>query len=224
MSLVGYRIFERRTLLAPTLIERFAGLGTAQIGDCMGRLYGIRGLRPLNPGGAALRGSALTVKVRPGDNLLIHKAIAMGAPGDVIVVDGGGELANALIGELMMLDARFRGVAGFVIDGAVRDVDTLSQADFPCFARGVSYQGPYKDGPGEINVPVAVGGQVVEPGDLIIGDADGVLAVPASLAEGVLALALEKERGEARIKEKIAAGTYKKPWVDETLAQKTAGA
>ena len=114
---------------------------------------------------------------------MVHKAIDLAAPGDVIVVDAGGDLDQAIIGEIMSSWAAKRGVAGFVIDGAIRDAAALSQGDFPVYARGVTHRGPYKDGPGEINVPVSIGGMVVQPGDIIIGDADGLLAIPQADAE-----------------------------------------
>ncbi|MEI0548560.1 RraA family protein, partial [Klebsiella sp. 72742] len=111
-----------------------------------------------------LCGAALTVKARPGDNLMLHYAIDSAEPGDVIVVDAGGDLTNALIGEMMVAYAVKRGVAGIVIHGAIRDAGSIKAGDFPLFAAGVSHRGPYKDGPGEINVPIAIDGMVIEPG------------------------------------------------------------
>ncbi len=131
---------------------------------------------------------------------------------------------KAMVGELMMMDAQARGIEGFVIDGAVRDLDVFAQGQFGCFARAVSHKGPYKDGPGEINVPVSVGGQVVNPGDVVVGDADGVVVIPAEHAAAVLALATKKEADEAVAKEKLRAGTYTKPWLEKTLAEKTGAA
>ena len=226
MSLVGFRILDRSAAaISADVLAQYATVGSAQISDCMGRLYGVVGLLPRhNPQAPRMVGRAVTVKARPGDNLMIHKAIALAQPGDVIVVDGAGEAANALVGELMAMDAEGRGVAGFVIDGAIRDADVFAQSAFPCFARSISHKGPYKDGPGEINVPVSIGGQVVCAGDAVVGDADGVIAIPAAVAHEVLALALKKEADEAKIKERIRAGTYVKPWVDQTIAAKTGGA
>ena len=130
-------------------------------------------LRPMH-NGAALSGPALTVRTRPGDNLMIHKAIDIAAPGDVIVVDGGGDLTNSLIGEIMVRHAASRQVGGFVINGSIRDADALITQALPVYAAGITHRGPYKDGPGEINVAIAIDGMTVEPGDLIVGDADGV--------------------------------------------------
>ncbi|CAM3926569.1 RraA family protein [Bordetella tumulicola] len=222
MSLIGYRVLPQpEPAVSSDVLANFAAVGSAQISDCMNRLYGVIGLRPLHAQARRMVGRALTVKARPGDNLMIHKAISLAKAGDVIVVDGGGDTNNALVGELMMMDARARGVVGFVIDGAVRDADVFAQEDFGCFARGVTHRGPYKEGPGEINVPVSVGGQVVFPGDVVVGDADGVVVIPAAHAEAVLALALKKEADETSIKEKLNTGTYTKPWIDRIIAQKS---
>ncbi|MEQ4619376.1 MAG: RraA family protein [Corticimicrobacter sp.] len=222
MDTIGFRIFPSPAAEQDaSLLDAFEQIGVAQISDCMQRLYGAVGLRPYHVAGKRIVGFAVTVKVRPGDNLMIHKAISMAAEGQIIVVDGKGELSNALVGELMMLDARRRGVRGFVIDGAVRDSDVFAEHDFGCFARGVSHLGPYKDGPGEVNVPVSIGGMVVQPGDIIVGDADGVVAIPYAQARAVLAQAQAKEAAEAESKRKIAAGNYPKPWLDKTIAEKT---
>ncbi len=225
MTPIGYRILPRTAVAVDAaVLAGYAEIGAAQISDCMNRLYGVVGLRPLHAGARRMVGVALTVKSRPGDNLMIHKAISLATAGDVIVVDGGGETANALVGELMMMDAQNRGVVGFVVDGAVRDADVFAANDFGCFARSVTHKGPYKDGPGEINVPISVGGQVVQAGDVIVGDADGVVAIPAEHAAAVLALARKKEADEAISKEKLRAGTYTKPWLEKALAEKRGGA
>lgn len=225
MSTIGFRVFDRPERHASNeLLHAFQKIGTAQISDCMQRLYGVVGLTPFHASSAPrMVGRALTVKTRPGDNLLIHKAILMSRPGDILVVDGGGELTNALVGELMAMDAQNKYIAGFLIDGAIRDADTFLAGDFPCFARGVSHRGPYKDGPGEVNVPVSVGGQVVMPADIVVGDADGVVVIPFDHAESVLDLAQKKELAEAGIKAQLRNGTYTKAWVDATLAMKREG-
>ena len=164
-----------------------------------------------------LGGPALTVKCRPGDNLMIHKALDMAEPGDVIVVDAGGDLTNALIGELMVSYAMSRKLGGFVMNGAIRDVDMIGAGSFPVYAAGVTHRGPYKDGPGEINVPVAIDGMVIHPGDLVIGDADGILCVPIDEAEAILAAAVKKGEAEARTIQDIAAGRLDTSWVDAAL-------
>ena len=143
----------------------------------------------------------------------------MAEPGDVIVVDAGGDLTNALIGELMVAYAKKKGVAGFVLNGAIRDYYSISQDDFPIFAAGVTHRGPYKDGPGEVNVPIAMGSLVIEPGDLILGDEDGVVGVPIDAVDVVYQAAHAKHLAEAAQLEAISAGKNDRRWVDETLAK-----
>ena len=170
---------------APDLIEAFRGAPTSVISDNLARLPGAVGLRPFHRG-SKLVGIAFTVRTRPGDNLAIHRALELVGPGDVIVVDGGGDETRALVGEIMKTIAEYRGAAGYVIDGAIRDVAAFAASDFPCFARTAIHRGPYKSGPGEINVPVSIGGSVISPGDIVVGDEDGVVSFPASIAATVL--------------------------------------
>ncbi|WP_274598282.1 RraA family protein [Rhizobium sp. CFBP 8752] len=220
MTKIGFRMLERTGAPVPrNVIDAFLSIGVAQASDCMGRLYGSQELTAIHGTNQRMAGTALTVKTRPGDNLLIHQAIASAQPGDIIVVDGGGCTANALVGELMLKQAQARGIAGFVIDGMVRDAEAFEREKFPCFARGLSHRGPFKDGPGELNVPVAVGGLVVQAGDVIIGDLDGLLSIPASHAAEVLAMAQATEASEQKRMTMIAAGTYQKPWLVPALAK-----
>ena len=173
-------------------------------------------MRPIHESGQ-LAGPALTVKSRPGDNLTLHKAIDMAEPGDVIVCDAGGDLTNALMGELMLAHALKQGVAGFVLDGAVRDTLEFKKANLPVFAAGISHRGPYKDGPGEINVPIALDGMVIQPGDLVLGDWDGALSVPFDEVEAVLPRTQDKQEAEVRQMAEIEAGNSDRSWVNETL-------
>ncbi len=143
-----------------------------------------------------LCGPAVTIRTRPGDNLMVHMALNLAQAGDVLVVDAGGDLTNAIVGERMLAYCQAKKFAGIVIDGAVRDLSYIKQHTFPVYAAGVTHRGPYKDGPGEINVPVAIDGMVIEPGDLIVGDEDGLLCIPFAEAEGILALATKKHRSE----------------------------
>ncbi|RYY58635.1 MAG: hypothetical protein EOO24_61485, partial [Comamonadaceae bacterium] len=178
--MVGLQILRRTRQVPEHYVEAFKGLPVANISDCMARMVaGGPRLRPMHKRGP-LAGPALTVRCRPGDNLMIHKALTMARPGDVIVVDAGGDLTNALFGEIMVATAVARGVAGVVLNGAVRDSEEIGAGDFPLYAAGVTHRGPYKDGPGEINVPVAIDGMVIHPGDLVLGDADGLLCVSSS--------------------------------------------
>lgn len=211
------QIFRRKRQIEPALVERFRGMPVANISDCMARITaaGPR-LRPMHAGGY-LCGPAFTVKTRPGDNLLAHAALDLAQPGDVLVIDAGGDLTNAIMGELMTGYAASRGIAGIVINGAIRDVDALAASSFPVFAAGVTHRGPYKDGPGQINVAVAIDGMVVEPGDLIVGDADGVLCVPIDQAETIRAAAHEKNEQEKVTLAAISSGQLDTSWVNAAL-------
>ncbi len=215
--MIGLQILKRSRVVSAQLVEAARGLPVANMSDSMTRMTaGGPRLRPMHKGGY-LAGPALTVKSRPGDNLMIHKAIAMAVPGDVIVVDSGGDLTNALIGELMTSNAARRGVAGFVINGAIRDFDVIAAGNFPVYAAGVTHRGPYKDGPGEINVAIAFDGMVIQPGDLIVGDGDGLLCVPYDEVEAVIEATRAKNAAEQKTMAAIAAGTLDTAWIDATL-------
>jgi RraA family protein len=204
----------------PRLVAELAKMVTPHLSDSMERLYaGGHQLRPMHREGK-LAGPAFTVRTAAGDNLLVHKALDTAQRGDVVVVDAGGWLDNAIIGELMATRAKQRGIAGLVIWGAIRDSAELGAGSYPVYAAGVTHRGPYKNGPGEINVPVVIGGMPVNPGDIIVGDADGLVAVPQDQAERVLASAksiLEKETASMK---QIVAGTVDRSWVDKALKEK----
>ena len=195
------------------LIATFKDAPTSIISDNLSRLAGCVGLKPFHRTGR-LVGTAFTVKTRPGDNLAIHRALEMVGPGDVIVVDGGGDESRALIGEIMKNIAQWRGAEGYVIDGAIRDVAAFAGDDYPCFARSVIHRGPYKSGPGEINVPVSVGGMVISPGDIVVGDEDGVVsftqAAAPTLLEAVKAQIAREEATLVSIREGRYQGSYGK--------------
>ena len=215
--MVGFQILQRRRQVDARYVQAFAEIPVANVSDCMTRMTaGGPRLRPMHKGGR-LGGPALTVKCRPGDNLMIHKALDLAQPGDVIVVDAGGDLTNSLFGELMLSYAVTRKIAGIVLNGAVRDIDVIAAGSFPLYAAGVTHRGPYKDGPGEINVPVAIDGMVIQPGDLMLGDADGLLCVPFDDVERVLAASREKVALEQKTIENIRAGKHDTSWVDARL-------
>jgi len=185
MGNIGFRIFTAIERPPRELIMRFAGIPVANLADNMGRIPCVdTAIRPFSD--APLLGPAFTVKAPQGDNLMFHKAIDMAAPGDIIVVDGEGDTARALCGEIMYTYAKSRGVAGFVVDGAIRDVYALKGMDFPVYARAVQPNGPYKNGPGEIGVPVCIGGRVIQPGDILLGDSDGLVIISPRDAEDIL--------------------------------------
>lgn len=221
MPLHGITIAERVAGFAAG-IDALRGVPSSVIGDVMGRLTGTTALRPVHRSPLAVCGNAVTVRVRAGDNLLIHRALDMLQPGDVLLVDGEGDVSRALVGEIMMTSARVKGAVAFVMDGAVRDVDAFEEHRFPCWARGISLRGPYKDGPGSINQPVTVGGMLVHPGDVVVGDTDGVIAVRPDEALAVAKLAHEKVAHERQTIADILAGKYSSDWVKTTLARKGA--
>lgn len=214
------RILEIGKRPDPKLVAEFKKMVTPHLSDSMERLYaGGPRLRPMHRGGT-MAGPAFTVKTAAGDNLLVHKALDTAQPGDVIVVDAGGVCDNAIIGELMAARARQRGIAGLVIWGAIRDSAEIAQGEFPVFAAGVTHRGPYKNGPGEINVPIMMGGMAVDPGDIVVGDADGLVAIPQAIAERVLASAKAILEKETKSMKEIVAGTVDRSWVDKTLREK----
>jgi len=214
---IGFRVLPRTRAVTAEQIERYRGLPVANISDSMNRLSaaGSR-LRPLH-GGGYLAGAALTVKCRPGDNLMVHYALNIAQPGDVIVVDAGGDLTNAMMGELMLAFAQKQQLAGVVINGAVRDLHSIASGTFSVYAAGVTHRGPYKNGPGEINVPVAIDGMVIEPGDLIVGDLDGVLCVPLDHVDAVFVDASARQAAEIGKLRAIAEGKNDRSWVLEKL-------
>lgn len=215
--MIGFRILPRERAVSPEVVERFRSLPVANVSDSMARMTaGGPRLRPMHKGGM-LAGPALTVKTRPGDNLMIHRALDLASPGDVVVVDGGGDLTNALIGELMAAYAQTRGIAGIVLNGAIRDAGWIAAHDFPVYAAGITHRGPYKDGPGEINVPIAIDGMVIAPGDLVIGDEDGLLSVAFDEVETVYAAAHAKQQAEQKQMQAIEERRYDRAWVVETL-------
>jgi len=217
MSL-GFRIRRRMRKVSAEAVASFSGLPAANISDVMARMAasGPR-LRPMHRGGT-MAGAAFTVKTRPGDNLMVHKALDMAEPGDVIVVDAGGDLTNAMIGEIMAGYAEMRKLAGIVINGAIRDSGVLRAGRFPVYAAGVTHRGPYKDGPGEINVPVALDGMVIDPGDLIYGDDDGLVCVPFDQVDAICRAAREKQAAEEKMLASIRAGQAQdRSWVDTAL-------
>lgn len=217
---IGFRVLNAQRKVAAEWVARYREVPVANVSDSMNRMTaGGSRLRPMHRQGV-LAGPALTVKARPGDNLMLHYALDIAEPGDVIVVDAGGDLTNALIGDMMVAYAVKRGVAGIVINGAIRDAANIGAGDFPLFAAGISHRGPYKDGPGEINVPIAIDGMVIEPGDLIIGDDDGLLCVPYDQVAEVYDRATAKHAAEEKQMRQIAEGTNDRSWVLESLKKK----
>jgi RraA family protein len=216
---IGFQICKRTRKVSADIVAKFRELPVANISDSMSRLTAAGAkLRPIHAGGV-LAGPAFTVKTRPGDNLMVHKALDIAEPGDIVVVDGGGDLTNSLIGEMMTAHAQQRGIAGIVIYGAIRDYDVLHAGHYPIFAAGVTHRGPYKDGPGEINVPIAIDGMVIAPGDLVVGDGDGLVCVPYEQTAEVLKATEAKHAAELKQIEAIKAGKSDRAWVDAALTR-----
>jgi regulator of RNase E activity RraA len=189
--------------------------------DVMNRLYTMRpAIKNVVDPAMPIAGPAVTVKVYPGDNLMVHKALDLVQPGDVIVIDTSGSTLTAVLGDLVSTKARHRGVAGFVVDGLIRDLPGIQAlGDFPVFARGVTPIGPLHRGPGEINYAVSAGGVVVNPGDAILGDRNGVAVVPRDFAEDLLQVLRERDAREAEYTSAVARGDFDNAWVDATLAE-----
>jgi regulator of RNase E activity RraA len=203
--------------------EVIAGLGafeTPEVSDLLNRLYTMNSaIRPVTAPELHLSGPACTVKVFPGDNLMVHKALDIAQPGDVVVIDASSSTMTAVLGDTICMKARHRGIAGFVVDGLVRDLGAIQRlGDFAVFARGVTPIGPLQRGPGEINYPVSVGGLVVTPGDVVIADLSGVVVVPSDVAPDLLTRLVDRAPVEAAYLADVAGGRFSNDWVDKVLA------
>lgn len=200
------------------LVDSFCGIQVANLDDCMNRTAAISGMiRPLNK--SPLCGTAFTVRVAPGDNLFFHKAMDLAKPGDVFMIDAGGDVSHAIFGEIMVTYCRLRGVRGIVLDGAVRDYSALSKLeDFAVYAKGITPNGPYKNGPGEIGTTIQIGGQIVRPGDIVVGDEDGVIIIKPEDAAVILEQARNVQKKEQEtIRMMVEEQSYPRAWVDEKL-------
>lgn len=220
---VGFRIVQEIERVPEETVRKFrsARLATSNVADVMWRFGALdEKLCPIGDASVYLTGTALTVRTRPTDNLMVHKALELAQPGDIIVIEAGGEMRHAILGELMCRYAAEKGVGGFVVDGPVRDGSAIHSLGFPVYARGLTPRGPYKEGPGEINVPVSCGGVAISPGDLILGDADGVVVVPRDSAGEVLEEASAVERSEEEVMKLISTGRWERGWIDEKLKEK----
>ncbi|MGH8780519.1 RraA family protein [Paraburkholderia sp.] len=212
MNPIGWREYESAPQASTATLDALRELAVSLLSDNMARSSGIVGLQAFHRP-KPLVGTAVTVRTRGGDNLAIHRAFDYCRPGDVLVIDGEGEITQALMGEIMASFAERLGVRGLVIDGAIRDVGAIRQRDFPVYARGVTHRGPYKNGPGEINVPVTVGGTVVMPGDIIVGDEDGLLAITPADVQAVIEGARKQAAKEAAALDAIAHDRFDRSWV-----------
>jgi len=187
-------------------IRTLGELGVATIHEAQGRVGLMRPcMRPIYPA-ARVAGSAVTVSCQAGDNLMIHASLDVCAAGDVLVVTTTAESTDGMFGELLAVSARARGVVGLVIDAGVRDVADITAMNFPVWAKAISAQGTVKATPGWVNVPVVCAGAIVEPGDVIVGDTDGVVVVPRSSAAEVARLGTERVAKEQKSRERLRQG------------------
>ena len=214
----GFRIrlsFER---LDAQLVQEFAAFDSPDVSDQLNRLYALDpAIRCLTPTASRVSGSVCTVKVHPADNLMVHKSIDVAQPGDVVLIDAGGSAVNATLGNLVCAKAQHRGIAGFIIDGYVRDLPKIESLGFPVFARGTTCTGPLHHGPGEINYPISCGGAVVNPGDIVVADGAGVVVVPrenaAEILERLRVFAAKNTRYFAAIQK----GEFSNQWVTDLV-------
>lgn len=216
----GFRIRESIERIEPDLIAGLAEFDTPAISDLQNRLYTmVPEIHNKTDDQLRIIGPAITVRVYPGDNLMVHKSLDIARPGDVIVIDAGSSSMNGVLGDLISTKARHLGIAGFVVDGLIRDLpDIRALEDFPVFARGVTPIGPLHRGPGEINYPISAGGIVVHPGDVVVGDLNGVVVVPREIAPEILQRLRMRAAAEGEYTAAVRRGEFSNTWVDATLA------
>lgn len=220
MTQFGARRLASSPQADPKLLEALRRIALPLLSDNLHRGTGSTGLNPYHKAtNQTMAGTAVTVRCRGGDNLATLRAFDFCRPGDVLVVDAAGDLTNAVLGGIMSAGAAMLGLAGLVVDGAIRDVGEIREREFPVYARGVNHRGPYKNGPGEINVPVSIGGMVVNPGDIIVGDLDGLLAFPASEAAALIDKALAQQKKEEAQMAEIRAGRWDRSFLDALEAK-----
>ena len=217
---IGFRILPSPPRLDASLVGAFRGLASSNVADAMGR-FGFMDPGIQSRSGLPLCGLAITVNARPGDNLMVHKALQLAEPGDIVVVSTNGNTTSAVFGELMCRTAIARGLGGLVVDGAIRDAQGMTALGFPAFSRTVTPGSCDKDGPGEINVPVSCGGVAVHPGDIVVGDRDGVAVVPRADAAAVLELVRAVVKTEELRVAEIQSGKVFKADIDEILRKKS---
>lgn len=209
------RDFER---VSPAIVQQAGTFAASILADVAGRRGTLDGrIAPVSPS-ARMAGPAFTIEVRPGDNLMIHAAMAMAKPGDILVVDGKADRTCALMGSIMINACKKLGIAGVVLDAAHRDTEELRELGFPIYSVGSNPNGPTKFVPGRINWPISCGGVAVHPGDLIVGDADGVVVVEREKAGSLLDLAAQKVTDERmRIADIVAGRNVRPKWLEGSL-------
>lgn len=219
---VGFRVFTQRKLPEAEVIERFRELPAANVADVMGRSCALSSeIHTMLPHTSEMMaGPALTVRARPGDNLMIHKALDLAQEGDILVISNEGDRSQSLLGAIIVAYAKSKKLGGIVVDGPIRDVDEIAQLGIPVYATGSTPGGPYKEGPGEVNTPISCGGVSVAPGDIVLGDSDGVIIIPRKDSKRILAEAIEFAKVDASKMQAALEGHAKRDWVDKKLAEK----
>lgn len=221
VGLPGFEIAPAAASADAKTIERLRDLPVAAVGDVLGR-RGIMdaGIRPLNRR-MRIAGPALTVETRPGDNLMIHAALKIARPGDVLVINGHGFSRSAVWGMLMTHTAMAVGLAGLIVDGAIRDAEEIEAAGFPAYSRWVCPAGPHKDGPGTVNLPISCGGVPVRSGDVVLADGDGIVVIDPAMADhAATAGAAKVAAEEKRAREILEDGLHHQSWLIPTLRAK----
>ncbi|MFZ7120124.1 MAG: RraA family protein [Eubacteriaceae bacterium] len=222
MSNKGFRIIKKINRPSKDVLNQFKKYPTPNIADNINRFFCMSSkIKKMNEKNIKLVGPAFTVKARVTDNLLIHKALDIAEPGDILVIDAEGDINHAMLGEIMVSEAIQRELGGIIVDGAIRDFGEIKKMDFPVFARGANPRGPYKDGPGEINTVISCGGVVIKPGDILVGDEDGIVIVPIEEMEEILEKTKITFEKEMKILSDIRKGIIRsKDWVDTILSNK----
>src|SRR5882757_9555496 len=211
----GFRVKTEFHRLDSDFMQQFTEFATPDISDMLNRLYAMdSAVACLTSKHHRLCGPACTVKVFPGDNLMVHKSLDVAMPGDIVVIDAHGSSMNAVLGDLISTKAKHRGIAGFVVDGYVRDLPDLIELDFPVFARGATPIGPLHRGPGEINFPICCGGIVVNPADLVAADGAGVVVIPQEVASELLERLQAQRANMAAYLAGVKCGQFSNDWVD----------
>jgi len=220
---VGKRVFLKRKLPEKEVMKELGEIPAANIADVMERSCAMNPRVHLvsSPKKPIMVGPALTVKVRAGDNLALHAAMNIAQEGDIIVVSNEGDNTRALMGEIMMTYLHnFKKIAGIILDGPIRDIDEIGKWDFHVYATGTTPGGPYKEGPGEVNIPISCGEISVNPGDIIVGDPDGIIVIPQRDATVILEAAKKVQENDAKKVQASKTGSANREWVTKLLEQK----
>lgn len=215
---IGFRIKKLTVRPCKSIVDAFSSLPSANVGDVLNRQFCISGkLKKMNA--HKLCGPAVTVFLRNGDNLLVYKAIEQAEKGDVLVINAKEGMDNAILGELLLRWAESRGIAGVIVNGAVRDVEYIRNSSVPVYARSITPAGPYKDGVGEVNYPISIEHVVIHPGDILLGDDDGIVVISKEHAEYVLQQSKEITAKEQEILKAIESDQWNMQWLDKRLQE-----